>query len=128
VDLAVNKVEREVKRTPDAVRWNGTSYTRIDLTGEITLINRREQPIEIEITRHVLGRVGEANQNGTSVMVNLLDGDQQVVGDGLPSWWGWYQWPSWWANLNGVGKLHWTLKLEPNKPATLTYSWSYFWN
>jgi hypothetical protein len=44
-----------------------------------------------------------------------------------PQWWGWYGWPNWWNYFNGIGRITWTVHLDPTKSAELTYNWHYFW-
>src|SRR5207237_855098 len=65
VDIKVKKTDKEVKRTPDAVNWQKTSFTRIDGTGTITLANFRDQPVEIEVVRLVLGEIDGADHDGS---------------------------------------------------------------
>src|SRR5262249_6387758 len=55
VDIKVKKTEKEVKRTPNAAVYNGEQYWRIDLEGSLKLTNLRDQPIEVEVVRQVLG-------------------------------------------------------------------------
>jgi hypothetical protein len=51
----------------------------------------------------------------------------QVAEGGQPLWWGWYNWPGWWRHFNGIGRITWTVKLDPGKSTTLSYKWHYFW-
>jgi hypothetical protein len=50
-----------------------------------------------------------------------------MPGTQFPQWWSWYNWPSWWRHFNGVGKVTWTVKLEPGKSVDLKYTWHYYW-
>jgi len=127
MDVRVKKTETETKRTPNAVNWQGNQYGRIDLAGKITLTSYRKEPIEVDVVRHVLGNV-DAAENGTVEMVNVLE-DASFASDSVawPTWWSWYSWPWWWNHFNGVGRITWTTKLEPNKPLDLPYTWNYFW-
>jgi hypothetical protein len=125
VDIRVKKTDQEVKRTPNAATLGGEQFWRVDLAGTIELTNFRSGPIEIEVVRNVLGNADEANLNGKAEMVNRLeDGSTDSA---QPSWWGWYSWPGWWRHFNGVGRITWTVKMEPGKGATLTYKWHYYW-
>lgn len=127
VDIQVKKSELESKRTPNAFNDNGNSYSRIDLAGKLSLVSHRAQPVELEVTRYVLGAADSATQNGSIEKINLYeDGDYLGSGD-YPYWWGWYGWPHWWSYLNGVARVKWTLELAPKKNIELEYAWHYFW-
>ena len=127
VDIRVKKTDNEIRRTPNAVNWQGDPYGRIDLAGTITLTSFRRDAIEVEVIRHVLGNV-DAAENGKVKMVNLFE-DSSLAGapGACPSWWSWYSWPWWWNHFNGVGRITWTVKLDPNKPLELPYTWNYYW-
>lgn len=127
VDVQVKKQDKETKRTPNAVTWDGHQYMRVDLAGTVTVANRLGQPIELEVTRQVLGDIDEAAQGGAIVRAGALDEDQYLVMPESPYWWGWYNWPYWWSRLNGNAQVTWTLKLDPGKSADLNYTWHYFW-
>ncbi|MCX6349118.1 MAG: hypothetical protein NTV79_06415 [Candidatus Aureabacteria bacterium] len=127
VDIQVKKSETETKRTPNAVRWQGDEYGRIDLAGKITLTNFAATAREVEVTRFVLGNVGEAGQGGKAEMVNIFEDHGYAPGGVYPSWWPWYSWPGWWSHFNGVGRIAWKVALEPGKPVDLDYDWHYSW-
>src|SRR5207245_287940 len=61
VDLQVKKSELETKRTPNALQENGSSYSRIDLAGKITLTSHRAQSASLEVARYVLGLADSAD-------------------------------------------------------------------
>jgi hypothetical protein len=127
VDIQVAKSETETQRIPNAVRWHGDDYSRVDLAGKITLTNYKSQPIELEITRHVLGNVQTADHGGVISKINAFEDGSYVAGGDYPSWWRWYSWPSWWHQMNGVARINWKLSLEPGKSVDLGYTWHYFW-
>jgi hypothetical protein len=127
VDVRVKKADNETKRTPNAATWQGEQYGRIDLTGKITLTSFARQPLEVEVVRNVLGNVSEADQNGKIEMVNIFEDPTFGSGEPYPYWWTWFNWPWWWNHFNGVGRVTWTVKLEPNKPLDLNYTWNYYW-
>ncbi|MCY2929964.1 MAG: hypothetical protein NTV86_10800 [Planctomycetota bacterium] len=126
VDIAVKKSETEVARVPNAATWEGNTYARADLEGLIRLINRKDKPVEVEVTRYVLGNATKADADGKIEMVNVLE-DEEASDVGRPYWWGWYSWGYWWHHFNGLGRIQWTVKLEPGKPVELKYAWNYFW-
>jgi hypothetical protein len=127
VDIQVRKRELESKRTPNALNENGSSYSRIDLTGKLSLTSHRAQPVELEVTRYALGTADSAGQNGKVEKINSYENGEYLGGGDYPYWWGWYGWPSWWNNLNGVARVQWTVKLAPEESVDLDYAWHYFW-
>jgi hypothetical protein len=127
VDFQVTKSEHETKRTPDAVRENGNAYTRIDLSGTITLTSHHSLPAEIEVTRSVLGNGDQADHDAKIQKLSLFDNEDSLSANDNPYWWNWYGWPYWWSSFNGLGRLTWKIKLEPGRHADLAYDWHYFW-
>lgn len=121
VDIGVKKKETEMGRNPNAAKFQGYDYGRIDLAGNLKINNYRKQPVYIEITRNVLGNIGTATNNGAIESTNLLEDEAA-----LP-FTSYYNWPSWWAHFNGVGRITWKMTLEPGKGADLNYTWHYFW-
>jgi hypothetical protein len=127
VDVQVKKQDKETKRTPNAVNWDGNQYMRIDLAGTVTVTNRLTGPIDLEVSRQVLGDIDEADHDGKILHIGALDEDQYLAMPNSPHWWGWYNWPYWWSRLNGNAQVTWTLKLDPGKSVDLGYAWHYFW-
>jgi hypothetical protein len=127
VDIAVVKSDAEAGRVPNAVQWQDSAFARIDLGGKINLTNYRATPVEVEITRHVLGNVTRADNGGVITKVNVFeDGTYMAPGD-YPHWWRWYNWPQWWSHFNVVGRINWKVTIRPGESADLGYSWHYFW-
>jgi hypothetical protein len=133
VDIQVKKADVETGRDPRAERWNGDDYLRVNLAGTITLTSHRAAPLEVTVVRHVLGNVTSAEHDGKIEMVNVLeDPSYAPPGDGTapygyPHWWQYYNWPWWWRHFNGMGRVTWTVTLEPRKPVELKYKWNYYW-
>jgi hypothetical protein len=129
VDIQVRKTDKELERNPDAIRWQGDNYMRVNLEGTITLTNFRPEKAEVEIVRHVLGNITEADHDGKIEMVNILEDAAVFTASGgpYPTWWGWWSWPYWWNHFNGVGRITWTESIEPGKSAEFQYKWHYFW-
>jgi hypothetical protein len=123
VDIPVSFAESEVRRTPDAARWDGDPYARIDLKGSVRLVNRSGGPAELEVVKRVLGNVDSATEGAAVTKLNLLAEDET----GRPSWWSWYSWPHWWNRYNGMGKVTWKRTLDAGQAAELEYAWHYFW-
>ena len=130
VDVQIQKSDRETRRTPNAFQQAGHSYLRVDLQGAVRLINHRNQAITVEVTRHVLGKVNSADHDGQVTMSNVFESrDHLPIGEGEGSgWWrGGFNWPWWWHQVNGVGRITWNLELEPSQQLDLGYTWHYFW-
>ena len=83
--------------------------------------------MEVEVTRYVLGQSDRVGAGGTAEMVNALEEEGWASGSEQPSWSSGYNWPDWWHQLNGVGRFHWKVRVEPGKGVDLDYSWHYFW-
>jgi hypothetical protein len=127
VDIEIKKIDKETKRTPNAAVWLGNQYGRVDLAGTIHLCSHKSQPVEVEVTRNVLGNVGEADHGGAAQMVNVFEDDGASSASRYPAWWGWYNWGDWWHHFNGIGRITWKVTLEPTKSVDLGYSWHYYW-
>jgi hypothetical protein len=127
VEFQVKKTDVETKRTPNAVQENGNSYTRIDLSGRITITSHRAKPAELEVTRYVLGAADNAGHEGKVEKLSVFENGEFLPAGDYPGWWGWYGWPSWWSYFNGVGRVTWKVKLEPGAKVELPYEWHYFW-
>lgn len=127
VDVKVKKTDKEARRTPNAATWDGHSYQRVDLTGTVRLSNFRNQAVEVEVVRHVLGNVDGADNEGKAEMVNLFEDDGYAPVNPYPYWWGYYSWPGWWGHFNGIGRISWQVKLDPGKSVDLGYNWHYYW-
>ncbi|MEM7201372.1 MAG: hypothetical protein AAF628_13970 [Planctomycetota bacterium] len=126
VDVQVRKVDEEKSREPNAIRWRGKDYLRIDLAGRLELTSYADEAIELEVVRHVLGNVDGA-PDGDAVRRHALEAfDRSTVG-GRPEWWSWYRWPWWWHHFNGLSTVTWRTRLEPGATATFTCAWHYFW-
>jgi hypothetical protein len=128
VDIRVKKSDNETQRTPNATVWQGDQYGRVDLAGTIALTSFRKDPVEVEVMRNVLGNVDSVDSGGKTEMVNIFE-DATFAGENgaYPYWWGWFSWPWWWHHFNGVGRIAWTVQLEPQKTTELGYTWNYYW-
>ncbi len=127
VDVRVKKKDKETKRTPNVANFNGESFWRIDIASSLELTNQSNKPIEVEVTRYVLGNVDKAGEGANAEMVNLLEDDEGLNVAYRPGWYGYYSWPVWWSHFNGVGRVTWTAKLAPGQSVNQSYEWHYFW-
>lgn len=124
IDVHVDVSSTETKRAPGALQIDGNRYNRIDLAGTVELQNRKKVPIELEVTRRILGLYDEVGQGGEHRQL-----DAARLWDNLerPVWWSWWNWPWWWFHHNGFGEARWTVKLEPGQQQRLDATWHYFW-
>jgi len=127
VDVKVRKTDKEAKRTPNAATFAEHAFWRIDIESSIGLTNYGGKPIEVEVTRYLLGNVDKAGDGAKAEMVNLIEDDDGPVVAARPAWWGYYSWPAWWGHFNGVGRVTWTAKLAPGQSAEMSYAWHYYW-
>ena len=126
VDIAVEKLDKETERIPDAVKWDGYTYARSNLTGTIHLTNHRSDTVHLEIRRSILGHIDSANHEG---FIEHLGRHESGWMDpnSLPFWWNWYNWPYWWYHFNAVGRVTWSCQLKSEETVELEYQWHYFW-
>ncbi|MFO7899704.1 MAG: hypothetical protein R6V58_11675 [Planctomycetota bacterium] len=122
VDIRIKRSVKQTKQTPNAAKWHGYTYDRFDLAGVISLANHLDKPVDLEVSRRVLGHADEADHGGETSQLDVFD-----EWFDYPQWWSWYGWPGWWHHMNGVGRFKWDLTLEPGKAVKLNYSWHYFW-
>ena len=127
VDIQVKKTDNETQRTPNATTWGKYSWVRVDISGTVTLTNYRNQAVDLEVVRHVLGNITEAGQDGKIEMVNVLEDSSYEPTDDNTPWRKWWNWPDWWSHFNGVGRITWKQQLEAGKSIELKYAWHYYW-
>ena len=126
VDIAIEKLDKETERIPDAVKWDNYTYARSNLTGTITLTNHRSDIVSLEIRRSILGQIDSASHEGSIEHLGRNEGGW-LDPTSLPFWWSWYNWPYWWYHFNAVGRVNWECEIEPGKSIELEYQWHYFW-
>ncbi|TVQ32736.1 MAG: hypothetical protein EA376_05065 [Phycisphaeraceae bacterium] len=125
-DIEVDRSDSEVGREPDAIRWHGSTYARILLEGRVSLTNRKDHPVRMEVVRYLLGDVESATAEARIEKLSLLDG-AGFPGRGWDGWRRWWSPPHWWTALNGVSRVTWEFTIEPGEQADLDYKWNYFW-
>lgn len=123
LDIRVARSERETSRTPLPEKYRDETLSRVDLAGELTLTSLRREPVEVVVTRTVLGHVLPMEGDGKAEMLNALDGGSANFS--LPDWWYGFPWPWWWRHQNGIGQFSWTVRLNPGDSRTLKYQWYY---
>ena len=127
IDVKVRRVEKETKRTPNAESYLGQSYSRTDLDSVLEITNQTGKPIEVEVTRFVLGSVDKSGPGTKAEKINVLEEDDGPVPSHRPDWWSHYSWPAYWTHLNPVSRVTWTSKLPPGQSHEQSYSWHYYW-
>jgi hypothetical protein len=89
--------------------------------------------VELVVRRHVLGQIESASHDGRISMTNLFESADHLPtgsaepGEVYPFWWAWHGWPYWWHHFNGVGRVDWTITLQPGETADLDYTWQCIW-
>lgn len=129
VDIQVKKSDSETGRTGDALVHEGDHYFRVDLKGQIHIVNRRGTAVDLEVNRYVLGQANKADNDGKIEMTNFFEDRQYMPATGTDdmAWMSWFNWPWWWNRVNGAGRITWNLKLDPGQSIDLGYTWHYFW-
>ncbi len=134
VDVQSQRREYESQRVPNAAQWatpsaqmHVVSYTRIAMTGTVSVVNFKKEPVQVEVTRRLVGNADKATQDGVITQANLAD-ETNILGAGdYPSWWSWYGWTDWWYHFNGMGRVDWKFTLKPGEKTDLGYTWNYLW-
>ena len=126
INIKVERQDVEKARTPanDLQRDNWLPV-KVNIASRLTLFNAGTKPVEVEVTRTILGTAVKDDKDAglKAENLNLLQDDSTE----RPVWWSNYSWPNWWTAYNGIGQFKFTLKLEPGKSATQNYAWFYIW-
>ncbi len=126
LDIKVKKSDKQTETTPNAVKWKGDYYAKVDMTGDIELTNYSQKTVKVTVKRSVLGNVDKTTQEGS--VKQLGHGyDGFVFQEGTPFWWNWCSWPWWWYHFNSIGQVSWDVELAPKENIKLEYNWHYYW-
>lgn len=134
VDVQSQRRENESQRVPNAVQWATPSaggrviaYTRVEMTGTVSVVNFKKEAVQVEVARHLVGNAGKATQDGVITHANLAD-EASILGTGdYPDWWPWYGWADWWYHFNSMDRVDWKFTLKPGEKIELGYTWNYLW-
>lgn len=128
INIQARVEEREIKRDLRALVIDGTTYARVDQSGEVTLTNRGGQPVEVEVVRSLSGMVDNASNNGKIEKIGPAEGiGITPVPGGTPDCWRQIRWPEWYGRLNAASEVRWSVALKPGESASRSYGWHYFW-
>ena len=126
LDIKVKTSDAQNLVTPNDVKWNGDSYSKVDMVGAVELTNFGEKSVTVYVKRSVLGNMDEVTQEGT--IKQLGHGyDGFVFESDVPVWWNWCNWPWWWYHFNSIGQAEWQIELNPKEEVKLNYNWHYYW-
>jgi len=125
VDISARRSDVETGRTPKAITVNGHEFEKVAFAGTIFVTNNKKEPIDIEVTRGVVGIVTSATADG--VISQLGPQDWGEAAGNLPDWWRWYNWQWWWYHVNSLGQIKWKATIDPGQKAEFGYEWHYFW-
>jgi len=70
VEFQVKKSDSETNAPPDALHQSGSTYSRIDLAGKISISSHRSRNAELEVTRYVLGAADSADHDAKLEKMN----------------------------------------------------------
>ena len=126
VNIKVKNADKQTAATPNAVKWNGDSYTKINMLGVIELENYSDESVTLHIKRSILGNMDEVTHEGTAKQLGH-GYDGFAFEGGVPFWWNWCSWPWWWYHFNSIGQADWQIELDPKEEIKLEYNWHYYW-
>jgi hypothetical protein len=127
VDVQIEVSDAETGRIPNALTLNDNHYSKINLKGTISLVNRKDAPVELEVVRDLLGFPDSASDQGKVVTTGICNESLYDGDSGYPDWRRWGNWPWWWSHVNSTGRVTWNVTLQPGTNKDLAYSWHYFW-
>lgn len=110
VDVRAAYDEVEVSRDPEALRWNNTSFVKINKKGTLTVTNYRTEKTTLIAKTSVVGKVGEVSDGGTATAADME----------------FFNYNSDLRALNARGNVCWELTLEPGEKKVLTFEYSVF--
>ena len=124
VEVSTDLSETVTGRQPQPTPRGTQSTERVNLSGEITVANRRPEATTVTLTRLVPGVVDEVGGDGNSRELGPADLAELPPGASVLSDYGV---PNWWVSLNPLSEIEWEVTVEPGATRTVTYDWHYFW-
>ena len=104
--------EEEAGRELNALKWDGYTYARIEKEASLHLCNNKAEPIDVEITLRLGGKVTEASQEG-KVALNPWDATDWNNYRGHPA-------------VNNSSTVRWKVKLAAGETFEPTVKYYYF--
>jgi len=123
VDLNTDIEETETARKHNAIKINGTNYSKVSIHGRLTIKNFKSREVPIEIARSIIGKASAATKD---VQVQVLDQCDSAAAFRGYRWYGW--WPWWWYRINQFSKITWTSKVSGGETVVFEYDYSYYAN
>jgi len=123
VDVNTKKEEREVSRERNAIRIDGTQYSKITVKGTLTVTNFKTKPVAMSVKRQIVGAVTETADDAKVRRSNSAEG-ATLSFEGY-YWWGW-GWPWWWMRLNPISEINWDMTVPAGKAKTFEYTYYYY--
>lgn len=106
VDMRGNYQEEELSRQPNALSWNGTSYTLIRKKATVTIDSKRREKSLTRISVALGGRADKASDGGKIRVDDFRRAD-------------WHN--SAYQGANNHSDVTWEFELEPGQSKTLTF-------
>lgn len=122
-DLNTRKEEVEVSRKLRDITLNSTDYTRVVLHGTLTVTNFKDRPVQIFVTRQILGTATAASLDGKITLSNVVEDATLLREESW--WWYWWSWPWWFYHVNSLSEVSWKTVIPAGKSATFEYDWYY---
>ena len=122
-DVNTKKEETELQRKRN-ISIGDNNYTQVLAHGKLTVTNFKDRPIRIIVTRHVIGNVTKATDDGEITRSNTIE-DTSVDRGAMP--WYYWNWPWWWHGVNAVSQIRWETTIKVGKAATFEYDWDYYY-
>ncbi|HYO08322.1 MAG TPA: hypothetical protein VER17_05075 [Tepidisphaeraceae bacterium] len=110
VDLRGSIDEQEISRQDNALRFDGSDYSRVTKRGTITLNSFRRERSTMRINLGIGGKVLSASDEG-KVTLNDLEPDDWANGS---------------VRINNHSDVTWELDVEPGVTKTITYEVSFY--
>ncbi len=111
VDVRAEHGEEEIERRVNAFNWNSTHYALVRKRGEVTITNRRPEPIALRTSLAVAGRVTAVSDDGRIVINDFRPGDWRN---------------DHYARINNHTDVTWELNLKPGETKTVTYEVQFY--
>jgi hypothetical protein len=97
-DIRVSRKEVETQRQKRALQFYGSDWDLVTVKGEFVITSYKQEPIEMEITKQLLGEVQETTDNGA--VTKRAEGLQAV---------------------NPKSEIKWNITLKPGEEKTISY-------